>query len=405
MPKPHARSRPLRALFVSTSAIVGGAEHSLLLLLRELRQMGVDAHVAVLQDGPLRQRLAEIDVDSTVIPVPDAFRRASRYDGSRRSALGSAGLALMGVPAAWELSCLARGRDIDVMHSNGMKAHTLAGLAGRLAAVPVVWHARDFPPPGWAGRAFLQQVRVLPSLVLANSCAVRSSLEGRGTPVMAIHNPVDLTAFHPCTPRHRIRREVGVHDDCPLVGVVAHLTPWKGHEFFLDVARDVTACIPDARFVVAGGSVYETHGHAGYAERLRDRAEALGLSDRVTFLGPRDDVADVLADLDVLVHCPTSAEPFGRAIAEAMAAGRPVVAARSGGIPELVDDEHTGVLVTPADRQGFAAAVVRLLRDARLRCRFGEAARARAEAMFSPDVHAAAVLDAYARLVPPERRQ
>jgi glycosyltransferase involved in cell wall biosynthesis len=136
----------------------------------------------------------------------------------------------------------------------------------------------------------------------------------------------------------------------------------------------------------------------GYAELLRQRASELGVADRVFFLGSRDNVPEILDALDVLIHCPTAPEPFGRALAEAMAAARPVVAADCGGIPEIVRDGETGYLVRPRDIGGFAARVVRLLRDPELRARLGTAGRRRAEALFGVETHATRVLEAYASL-------
>jgi glycosyltransferase involved in cell wall biosynthesis len=192
-----------------------------------------------------------------------------------------------------------------------------------------------------------------------------------------------------------VRRELSLGKSVPLVGLVAHLTPWKGHEFFLTVVRAVREAVPEARFVVAGGPIYETDGHAGYSETLRQRVLELGLAEQVIFLGLRDDIPEVLAAVDVLVHCPTAPEPFGRAVAEAMAVGCPVVAARCGGIPEIVGDNVTGFLVPPGDTQGFASAVVQLLKDSALRERFGRAGRHRAEALFSIGAHTTRILDAY----------
>jgi glycosyltransferase involved in cell wall biosynthesis len=146
---------------------------------------------------------------------------------------------------------------------------------------------------------------------------------------------------------------------------------------------------------VVGGSIYETDGHAGYPETLRQRASALGLSDRVTFLGIRDDIPNLLAGLDVLVHTPTAPEPFGRVLAEAMAVGRPVIAAHCGGIPEVVEDGVTGLLVPSADVGAFTAAVVRLLEDPMLCQRLGGAGRRRAEARFGIEAHATGVFEAY----------
>jgi glycosyltransferase involved in cell wall biosynthesis len=146
---------------------------------------------------------------------------------------------------------------------------------------------------------------------------------------------------------------------------------------------------------VSGGAIYETEGHEGYADRLMRRAVDLGLGGRVHFLGNRDDVPEILAALDVLVHVPSAPEPFGRVVAEAMAVGKPVIAARAGGLPEIVEDEVTGLLVPPGDVAATAAALTRLLRDPALRARLGAAGRRQAEQRFDPGMHAERVMAAY----------
>ncbi len=234
--------------------------------------------------------------------------------------------------------------------------------------------------------------------MLANSDAVAGAIGNpkRAKPkVVRIYNPVDLDRFHPDRSGARIRATLGIAQDAPLVGMVAHLTPWKGHTDFISIAMTVTSALPTARFLIAGGAIYETSGHTGYAEGLIRRTVDLGLGGRVLFLGAREDVPDILSALDVLVHCPTAPEPFGRGVAEAMAVGKPVVAARNGGIPEIVEHDVTGLLCTPGDVRGFSTAVLRLLRDPELRTRLGIAARLRAEALFPAGAHAERVLEAY----------
>jgi len=390
-----------RVLFVNPGRELGGAEQSLLLLLQGLRARGVEPTVALFGDGPFRQALECLRVPTAALPLPNRLRGTSRYALPPRFA-GAGALVLQAVPSALRLAALARRLRADVLHSNGLKAHLLAGLAGGVARRPVVWHLRDFPPGGPTGQLFRAVARRLPALVLANSEAVAVALRlrmNRGPPVVAVHNPVDLERFLPAPSCGPVRAELGLEAASPLVGMVAHLTPWKGHEDFLRIAGEVSDVVPAARFLVAGGSIYETEGHAGYAESLRRLASDLGLADRVVFLGARDDVPAILAALDVLVHCPTAPEPFGRALAEAMAVGRPVVAAAAGGIPEIVLDGETGYLVPPGDAPAFAAAVVRLLRDPALRARFGAAGRRRAEALFDVERHVARVLHAYASVL------
>lgn len=386
----------MRILFVNPGRALGGAEQSLLLLVEGLRRHGVEATVALFGDGPFRDQLSALGFSTASVRPPRGVREATRYRLTG-GPLQVAGLLAAGLPTALRLAALARRVQADLIHTNGMKAHLLAGLAGRLAGIPVLWHLRDFPPGGLAGRVFRAASRQLPSLVVAISDAVASTVGpgSRWPRIVRLYDPVDLGRFHPSTPRGRIRKELGLDAEAPLVGLVAHLTPWKGHGPFLEIASAVLGIVPQAHFVVVGGPIYETDGHAGYAEALRRQAAALGVTDRVAFLGARDDIPEVLADLDVLVHCPTAPEPLGRVLGEAMAAGRPVVAPRWGGIPEVVEDRVTGLLVTPMEVTEFVSAVARLLKNPALRDRLGREGRHRAEVRFGVEEHTARVLEAY----------
>jgi glycosyltransferase involved in cell wall biosynthesis len=382
-------------------------ERNLLLLVPALRARGLEPAVALLGDGPLRDRLRALGVATASIRLSPRLRRAGRYGRTWRSpsagrhALGASfpgavALVAAGLPAALRLAALARRTRADLIHASGTKANLLGGLAGRLARVPVVWHLHDFPPEGLAGRAFRRAAGWLPAVVVACSHA---GAEALGSPAFVVPNPVDLSRFRPGLPADRLRDDLALRGDQALVGMAAHLTPWKGHALFLEIARAVLEAGAKAHFVVAGGAIYETEGHAGYAEGLHRRAAALGLSERVAFLGAREDVPEILAGLDVLVHCPVAPEAFGRVLAEAMAVGRPVVAARCGGIPEVVEDGVTGLLVEPGDVAGFAGAVLRLLGDQPLREEMGRAGRRRAGALFGVDRHVEGVLRAYGRVL------
>lgn len=392
-------NRPLRVLFVNPGRDLGGAERSLLLLLYSLRTKGVDPTVALFGDGPFATRLLSLGIRTAFLDVTGMVRRASRYRS--QGLVETALLSLQALPTVVRLARLARQLSVDVVHTNGLKAHILGGLAGRLIRRPVVWHLRDFLPGGLSGRVLRRGARSLPALVFTVSDAVTADLQALGppkVPIVKLYDPIDIIRFEPGVSTNHMREELFLGAETPLVGMVAHLTPWKGHDDFLRIARIVGDAMPQARFLVAGGPIYETEGHSGYAESLRTRAGELGLGGKVIFLGSRDDVPKILASLDVLVHCPTAPEPYGLVVVEAMAAQRPVVAANAGGIPEIVQHGITGLLKEPGDISGFAAAVLRLLGDSALRCRMGEAGRRRAAALFDPALHAAAVLDAYRAL-------
>ena len=387
----------MKVLFVNPGRELGGAEQSLLLLLDALRRHGVDPMVATFGDGPFSAALLERAVPVAYLSVPAAVRATSRYSDPP-SRFETLTLAARALPAVWELARIARAHQSALIHTNGIKAHLLGGLAGRMLLKPVVWHVRDFPPEGANGVALSAAAKTLPKLVFTNSDAVSAALRRRAAPrapVVTLYNAVDLETFNPRRSGAKVRAELQIENGAPLVGMVAHLTPWKGHADFLRMARAVALQVSGVRFLVSGGPIYETEGHAGYEESLRSQAAELGIADRVKFLGIRTDIPEIMAALDVLVHCPTAPEPFGRAVAEAMAAGKPVVAAREGGVPELVDDERTGLLVPVGDLTAFTAAVRRLLEDNGLRQRLGSAGRQRAEQMFDIKAHAEKVLENY----------
>jgi glycosyltransferase involved in cell wall biosynthesis len=384
----------VRVLTVNPGLNLGGAERSLLLLLPALRAQGLDVIVAGFGAGPFLERAASLGFRTVELDVDRSVRRATRY----RMSLAAVGkMAWRAVPAVRRLSQLIRRERIDLVHTNGLKAHMLGACAGALARVPVVWHIRDFPVSGVAGGILKRVASRLPAAVITNSSAVaRAYFAARSRPnVFVVPNPIDLATCDSPDAAARACRALGVPAGQLMVAQIAHLTPWKGHELFLDIAKRVLDRIPNVTFAVVGGAIYETDGHSGYEARLRQRASTLGIADRILFLGARDDVAKIVPAFDVVVHCPTAPEPFGRVLAEAMAAGRPVVAANDGGVPEVVDDGVTGTLVPPGDVEAFTAAVVRLLQDAELRRRFGAAGQAKAKATFGVDAHVARVLDVY----------
>lgn len=160
------------------------------------------------------------------------------------------------------------------------------------------------------------------------------------------------------------------------VGVFGRLAEWKGQ----DIALTALASVPDAHLPLAGDALF---GERDDALALREQAAALGLVNRVHFLGFRTDVPRLMRSVDVVVHTAIAPEPFGRVIVEGMLARRPVIATRAGGVEEIVADGKTGVLVPPNDPVALASALSGLLADPDRARRMAEAGRADAEARFT----------------------
>ncbi len=199
---------------------------------------------------------------------------------------------------------------------------------------------------------------------------------------------VDTARFHPDLDRRRLRDELGLALETPLVALVARFQAVKGHDVFQAMARQVAQAIPEAHFVVAGENT-QTPADARLRDRLLAQAQTDPLlSERLHYLGFRPDVETVLAAADVVV-CSSRFEGYGMVNIEAMACGRPVVSTNQGGPAETIREGETGFLVPPGDPAALAERVIRLLRDPASRQRMGRAGRARVDAQFSAAANAA----------------
>jgi len=362
-----------KILFVQSQSEMGGAEYSLLTLLRHLDRSKLNPEVVLLGfgSGPLAERLRAIDVPAhelvhARLRNPFALRRARR-----------------------DLTGIVRSRQIDVLVANGFHPHVYAAAAARRTGKPCVLFARDFPPGGFgldaviAYLAFCQET----ALVLAASGAVAESVRPRvrGTRVAVVPNGVEVSPFD-AADRVSARAALNLADDCIAFVLAGRLQPWKGQHVFLDAALRVGRELPEAVFVIAGEALFDRA--QAYARELPARARALGLGERARFPG-HVDAPGLFAAADIVVHASTLPEPFGRIVIEGMAAQRPVIASRAGGPVEIIVEGETGLLVPPGDAAALAEAMLRLARDSDLRTRMGEAGRARVDASFTAERSAA----------------
>jgi glycosyltransferase involved in cell wall biosynthesis len=370
------QSQPVTILYVDHGEGLGGAEHSLLILMRHLECRRFRAVLAC-EEGPLARaaRSLALEVCETNFP---------RLRGHP--------LALLRL---WQsgraLASLAHQRRAAILHSNTMRASFSTALAARSGGHPMIWHARDLYGPGHiGGRWYPWLMSRLAHTIIANSHAVARTIPRAD--VRVIHNGIEVERFHPQLAPRVARAQLGLPETSVLVGTVGRMQPWKGHHVFLQAAYHVAEKLPDVHFLIVGGRVFEAD--ANYEQQLRHMAHKLGIAQRVHFAGHQAEVAPWLAAMDVFVHC-SAAEPFGLVVVEAMAAARPVVAFADGGVPEIVLDGETGMLVSPGDVLHMAEAIVTLAVDQALAQRMGGAGRKRAEVVFSATRYVRQIEDLY----------
>jgi glycosyltransferase involved in cell wall biosynthesis len=274
------------------------------------------------------------------------------------------------------LSALSRRmKDADVVYLNTAKALVYGVLANLAARRPLVFHLHDLPNREHFSRANLAILLAAANradLVIANSRAVAGEFRKAGgrTRVEVVPNGFDPRAFDhiPAAEPHAGGR--------PVVSIFGRIARWKGQHLLIQAAQQ----FPDAEFRIIGEALF-TDDDRAYAEELKSLARPMG--DRVQFLGFRNDVPALMAAADIVVHCSTAPEPFGRVLVEAMLSRKPVIASDAGGPREIVEDGVTGFLTPPGDVNTLTASLQTLLSDPALRLRMGEAGRRRAEEFFS----------------------
>jgi len=353
-------SEKLKILFIHGITEIGGAERELLLILSELPSLGYQPVVACPAQGPLVQELDRRKIEHHAIAMPP-WRKLLAYP-KRASA----------VRVLREVIMTKRPL---VLHVNDIwwVPQTLRAVAG--FRIPIVAHVRQEIDPPKVRRYELNEL----DKVFPVSRQIQRSLEAGGVlpeRLRVIYSGLDTSAVPVQADGHQIRHEFGIPVDVPLIGTVGNLFPRKGYEVMLRALPTILKSLPELHYLVVGG------GNAAYETRLRSLVKELGVANRVHFAGFQDPVYSYLAAIDLYVH-PALTEGFGIAVLEAMAMRKPVVATATGGLPEIVQDGETGIVVLPGDPDALAQSVSELLQDS-ARCRqLGEAGRTRVATHFT----------------------
>jgi len=375
----HAEADAMRVLAVDQSGVLGGAELSLLEVMKTMR--GTNETV-LFDDGPFRIALEAAGVKVDVLDGA-ALGTLSKEGGMKRPGAGMIG-GVMGLVRG----TLAKSRNSDVIYVNTQRAMVVGAIAGLISRRPVVWHLRDIVSPEHFGKAQLTIIKWCTKLmlerVIANSTASAAALTAltrmKEDRLDVVFNGISAEPFTELesVAQHELRARFGLPQDTFLVGSFSRLARWKGQHILLEALLEA----PEMHAVLVGAALF---GEDAYEAELRAYVLEHGLADRVHFLGFQHDIAACMKAVDVVAHTSISPEPFGRVIIEGMLAKRPIVAARAGGVTDIVKDRENGVLCTPGDVRSLADALGELSADAGLRNRLVEQGYANAISRFGTE--------------------
>lgn len=300
------------------------------------------------------------------------------------------------LPAMSRLARWLREHPVDVLHMHTTHAHTIGVVAAwwaRASARRVVSKRTDFSifRHSFLGLNRLKYLHGVDRYI-AISEAVRRVLIDDGVPaarIAVVPSGVQADRFEGAR-ANGLRRELGLGEGAPVVGNIAHFADHKGQRYLVEAAPRILKARPEARLLIVGEGALRAP--------LMERARELGVADRVLFPGFREDVPALLALFDVFVM-PSHLEGLGTIVLDALASGTPVVAAAAGGIPEVIEDGRTGLLVAPRDPAALAEGVLALLADPARAAALAEEGRRRVRERFSVEAMVEGTLTVYRGLL------
>jgi glycosyltransferase involved in cell wall biosynthesis len=362
-------AEPKTVLYVAWAPFFSGAERALLLTASHLDPARYRPVVALGTDGDLAKEFRAAGVPTVITPI--------QYSGLAN--------VLPWMRSIWGIARVARAHRAAILHSNDLPSFQPVGYAARLTGLPAVTHVRF--PDSRSGYEWFTKSGFTRALFVSDGLRAPAVAEAPalfGTRSEILHDGVLLPELPGPAGRLALKRELGLPEDRPTVVIAGQVVKIKGIWEFLAAAEQLLTARVKVAFAVLGDDL---KGNGAVRREAEAHVRTRGLGAAVHFLGFRPDAPRLIPAFD-LVAVPSHVEPLGNATLEAMAAARPVVGSRVGGIPEMVADGVTGLLVPPGDSAALAEAIASLVGDPVRLEAFGQAGRARAETHFSMQVHA-----------------
>lgn len=371
------------ALIVNSSGHLGGAEKILLTFLKRLYKDSLNFSAIVPSEGRFSELLRRKGSPVTVIEKLYRAKFVTR-DGSPflNPFLTIKGLSNI-IRFSNAISRHIRQNDIRLVIANGVKASIAGGMAARRNGIESVWVIQDILPDNLFMRIFCLSARLLPAKIIVISNAVKDVFpKSIQVKIEVIYPYLEESEFNEIKEARTLRGELGIQDDDIVFGAIGKILPSKGTDIFLKVVSRIKKTHPNIKALIAGDSRLEV-APSGYLDKLKALAKSSGLAEDAIFIDWRDDIYNVLATIDILVHTPTRPEGFGRVLIEAMAASKPVVAFDQGAVREIIEDGISGILVKMRDERALESSLAGLVKDGGKRKDLGAGARNRVEEHFT----------------------
>ncbi len=359
-------SEKINILYLHESSQIAGAENSLLELVRFIDHSRFRPFFVLPEAGPLVDELRNLAIEVHLINLPKIKKCIGVWGTSRK------------------INCIIKEKDIKIIHSNSIRTHLYGFFANIRRTIPLVWQQRNLITTEWFDPDRL--LSFVPQAIVCNSGAVACRFAKRGrypSKISVIYNGVDTERFNPSVSTDKIKKEFNLLPERPVIGIIGRLGSIKGHEYFLRSIQIVIQSLRESQaapiFLVVGDTVFPSDGWR--KQYLNDLAKKLRIDHAVIFTGFRNDMSEVIAGMDIVISSALQ-EACSRAVLEAMASGKAVIATDVGGSHELVENGITGVLVPPRNPERMAEEIINLLNDRKKLAEMGANGRKRAAELF-----------------------
>jgi len=376
------KSRKIRVLHIITRLIKGGAQINTLCTVTGLDKSRYDVTLvsgkSIGPEGEMESEARKMGVN--LIIVPELVREICP---------------VLDLKALLKLYRLIKKGTYDIVHTHTSKAGILGRMAAKLAGNVIIVHTphgsnyipnTEIPSVSnkLVNRTLFLWLDKFAAMISDKIIALTDSevehymeigLIRKKSDAVTIHSGIDLREFTEVkADKCKLKAQLGLPNDSKIITTVARLTGEKGYKYLIDAAQEVLCRVVNAKFLFVGDGILR--------DELEEEARRLHVEQDIMFLGLRHDVSRLLSVSDLFV-LPSLYEGQGRVLVEAMAAGLPVVATKVGGVPDVVVDGETGILVPAADSRALAMAIIRILTDEDKAKRMGQAGRERVDPEFS----------------------
>jgi glycosyltransferase involved in cell wall biosynthesis len=376
----------IKIAILDHSPDLGGAEVTLLTLLRNIDRSRFDVTVIVPSEGTFSKALGASGIPVSIVHLPMGLIRLKRGKAFRSLLLLLASLFSLQL-FILNLCLYLKKNRFQLVLTNTIKSHLYGSVAARLCSIPLIWRFHDILSPSDFSPFLIKCIalfgRLFPKKILAVSKVTRDHLAQNGIDrgkIDVIFNSVDPERLEATGGFKNIRGEYRLENGVRLVGCIGRIIPQKGQKVLLSAIPGVLQRYPDAVFLIVGDAFLKEEA---YKKELVEFIEKSGLEKSTRLTGFRTDIGNVIQSLDLVIFPSIAPEAFPLSVLEAMWLGKPVIASDIGGVKEIIEDGVTGVLVEPNQPEQITDRILSLFDHQEISDRIGQNAKEMVRQEFS----------------------